>query len=353
MKKCNILSSTLIQIKAFLGKYYPELAYAVAQDKYSKLNLGRFFEQRFSIQNNKTQMIVDPGLKGLQVIISGNEIHISKELFDHPGVDVTNSMENQGVIQNNPKSLYTPDVFSTVAYLICQNHTMFQIISEIEEPIYIKYTTEFESFYNSVVVVNIMEDIEVEIIEEYESCCALNTVTNYIVQTNAKLNLTTFYQNHLSALSFCLRNIIIQDNAKYSHTLFGKGSSIILDETKILANAQSSIELFGCIDPRQNEFNVIVGIQPGALDYNFMLDHRHIVYGRGKATFTPVVIGHLPADAHSNVSSISLDQVPVNLQAEKIEQFLLPITSRSTLERIIGSQRYYKNKSKFLHFDTR
>lgn len=347
------MSASHIQIKAFLGKYYPELAYAVAQNKYSKLNLDKFFEQRFAIQTNKTQMIVDPGLTGLQVIISGNEIHISKDLFDHPGVDITNSMENQDGIQNNPKSLYTPDVFSTLAYLICQNHTMFQIISEIDEPIYIKYASDFESFYNSVVVVNIMDGIEVEIIEEYESCGALNTVTNYILQANANLSLTTFYQNHLSALSFCLRNVIIQNNAKYSHILYGKGSSSVMDESKILANAGAFVELLGCIDPRQHEFNVIVGIQPGALDYNFVLDHRHVVYGKGKATFTPVIVGHLPADAHSNVSSLDLDQIPTNLQAEKIGQFLLPITGRSSLERTVGVQRYYNNKKKFLRFDTK
>ena len=66
-------------------------------------------------------------------------------------------------------------------------------------------------------IVNIAEGIDVEIVEEFESYCAINAVTNYILQANSKLNLSTFYQNHMSALSFCLRNVIVQDTAKYSH----------------------------------------------------------------------------------------------------------------------------------------
>ena len=93
------------------------MSYSAAQDKYAKTSLDKFFEQKFIIQNNKAQMIVDPSLVGLVVIISGNEIYISKSLYDHPYVDVTNSMENKEAV-SNPKSLYTPEVFSTVSYLI-------------------------------------------------------------------------------------------------------------------------------------------------------------------------------------------------------------------------------------------
>jgi hypothetical protein len=343
------MSTNLIQIKAFLGKYYPELAYAASQDKYSKVKLDKFFEQRFTIQNNKTQMIVDPGLKGLVAIVSGNEIHISKELYDHPCVEVTNSMENKDS-NSNPKSLYTAEVFSTVAYLICQNHTMFQIVGEIEEPIYIKYKSDFETFYNSVVIVNIAEGIDVEIVEEFESLCAVNAVTNYILQANSRLNLSTFYQNHMSALSFCLRNVIVQDTAKYSHILFGKGSTCVLDESKIHANNKSSVELLACINPGQQEFHIVVGLLPGAQDYSFFLDQRHIVSGKGKITFTPVVVGHLPADAHTNISSLILDQYAPDFRADKAAEFMAPIIDRATLERNVGVQRYYSNKTKFLQF---
>ena len=344
------MSSNLIQIKAFLGKYYPELAYSVAQDKYAKVGLDKFFEQRFIIQNNKTQMIVDPHLTGLVAIVSGNEIYISKDLYDHPFIEVTNSMENKDNLNSNPKSLYTPDVFSTLAYLICQNHTMFQIVGEVEEPIYIRYTSDYESFYNSVVVVNIAEGIDVEIIEEFESCCALNAVTNYILQTNARLNLSTFYRNHYSALSFCLRNVIAQETSKYSHILFGKGSSNVLDETRVHANNKSKVELLGCINPGQREFHCIVGILPGAQDYSFFLDHRHVVSGRGKTTFTPQVVGHLPLDSHTNISSLVLDHYAEAFRAEKTAEFLGSIIERATLERTVGVERFYNNKSKFLQF---
>jgi hypothetical protein len=345
----NPMSTNLIQIKAFLGKYYPELAHSVSQDKYSKASLGKFFEQRFIIQNNKTQMIVDPLLSGLVAIISGNEIYISKNLYDHPFIDITNSMENPDS-NNNPKSLYTPDVFSTMAYLICQNHTMFNIVGEIEEPIYIKYKSDYETFYNSVAIFNVAEGIDVEIVEEFESYCALNAVTNFILQPDSRLNLSTFYNNHYSALSFCLRNVIVQDTAKYSHILFGKGSSNVLDESKIHANNKSSVELLGCINPGQREFHAIIGILPGSQDYSFFLDHRHVVSGRGKTTFTPVVVGHLPADAYTNVSSLVLDHYAEDFRAEKSAEFLSAITDRATLERTVGVERFYNNKSRFLQF---
>ena len=340
----------LIPIKTFLGKYYQELAYSSVQPKYSKSNLTHFFDQRFLIQNNKTQMIVDPTLRGLIVIISGNEVLISKDMYDHPNIEVVNSMENQDIGQNNPKSLYDATVFSTISYLICQNHTMFRIVGEVDEPIYIRHKSDYETFYSSVVVFNVSPDINIEIVEEFESYCALNSVTNYILQNNSQLNLSTFYQNHKSALSFCLRNVIVQDYAKYTHFLFGKGSSSVIDESKIMPGYKSSIELLGCINSDQHEFHKIVGVQPVELDYNFLFDHRHVVYGKGKVTFTPVIVGQLPPDSHTNIESLDLGIISEEDHLESIGGFLVPIIERATLERTIGVERFYSNKSKFLHF---
>ena len=342
-------SSNIIQIKAFLGKYYPELEYYIAQDKYVKAGFNRFFEQRFIIQSNKTQMIVDPHLVGLIAIFSGNEIQVSKDLYDHQFINIVNSMEKQD-IASNPKSLYTPEVVSTIAYLICQNHTMLEVVGQVEEPIYIRYKSDFEAFYNSVVVVNIAEGIDVEIVEEFESHCAINAVTNYILQADARLNLTTFYNNNLSAMSFCLRNVILQETAKYSHILFGKGSSNVVDESKISANDNSKVELLGCINPGSQEFHVIVGLMPVTQNYDFIIDHRNVIIGSGKSTFTPVVFGHLPVDAYTNVSSIVLDQFSPEFRNDKANEFLSEILERATLERLVGVSRFYANKSKFVQF---
>lgn len=343
------MHTNLIQIKAFLGKYYSELAYTTSQEKYAKVGINKFFEQRFLIQNNKTQMIVDPSLSGLTVIVSGNEIVVSKTLYDHEHIDVTNSMEKPPP-NYNPKSLYTPDVFSSLAYLICQNHTTFHIVGEVDEPIYIKYKADFETFFNSVVIFNVESNIDVEIVEEYESLCALNAVSNFIVGENAQLNLSTFYQNHKSATSFCLRNVIVQESGKYNHVMLGKGSANVLDETKIQAHNMSSVELLGCVNPGQQQFHTIVNVLPCPHDYNFMLDHRHVVGGKGRTSFTPVIVGHLPANAHNSVTSLILDHYAEDSRATKAAEFLHPIISRTTLERTVGVERFYNNKSKFLQF---
>src|SRR5271165_5259057 len=218
------MSTNLIPIKAFLGKYYSELNYSAIQDKYKNTKLDTFFEQRYYIQNNKVQMIVDPALTGLVVSFCGNEVHISKELYDHPNMVITNSIETTNQT-SNPRSLYNAEIFSTLAYLVCQNHTMFQIIGEVDEPIYVKYKTDYESFYNSVAVFEVVSDISIEIVEEIESYSALNSVTNYILHPAANIKLSTFYQNHLSGISFVYRNIIARDKSSFEHILFGKGSS--------------------------------------------------------------------------------------------------------------------------------
>jgi len=344
------MSDNLIPIKAFLGKYYPELSYSSIQEKYKNTGLGTFFEQRFFIQGNKAQMVVDSSLRGLIAIISGNEVQISQELYDHPNITITNSLENKNQ-NSNPRSLYNPDVFSTVAYLICQNHTMFQIVGEVDEPIYLKYRSDYETFYSSVVVVEIPTNIEVEIVEEIESYSALNAVTNYILQPTAKLNLRTFYQNHVSALSYFYRNIIAQDNSSFTHILFGKGSSNVIDENKIHSHHQSKSEFLGIVNSDGKNFHSLLFVQPGSETYSINVDYRDVLFGKANVTFFPVILGQEPSNSATiSVSNITLEEVPSEQTDVAIKKYLNDIIERATLDRMVGVERFYNNKSKFLHF---
>jgi hypothetical protein len=344
------MSTNLIPIKAFLGKYYPELHYSAIQEKYKDSGLDQFFEQRFYIQNNKIQMIVDPALTGLTVIISGNEIHISKALYDHPNVAVTNSLENKNQT-SNPRSLYNADTFSTVAYLVCQNHTMFGIDGQIDEPIYVKYKSDYETFYNSVVVFEIAEGIDVEIVEEIESFSALNAVTNYIVHEDARINLSTFYQNNISALSFVYRNIIAQDNARFNHVLMGKGSSNIIDENKVHAYSKAKTEFLGIVNSNGRKFHSILYVQPAAEDYSVSVDYRDILQSGAEVSFFPVILGQEPTNlATISVSNITLDELPKETAEEEVRKYLSDIVDRAILDRMVGVKRFYDNKAKFLTF---
>ena len=344
------MSENLIPVKAFLGKYYSELLYSASQDKYKETGLDSFFEQRFYIQNNKVQMIVDPAVTGLNILVFGNEIHISKELFDHPNVVISNSLENNQI--TNPRSLYNPETFSTMAYLVCQNHTTLQIVGEIDEPIYVKYKSDYETFYSSVLVFNISNEVEVEIVEEIESLSALNVVTNYVLSPDAKLNLTTFYQNHISALSFCYRNVITQDNSAFNHVLFGKGSSNVIDENKIHASSKSKTELLGIVNSDGKDFHSILYVEPAAQDYNIAVNYRDIIYGKAKVTYLPVIMGQVPEGdtATIEVSNITLEEIPNDRVEEEVKQFVADIVGRATLGRMIGVKRFYDNKTKFLNF---
>jgi hypothetical protein len=344
------MSDNLIPIKAFLGKYYPELNYSSIQEKYKHTRLDTFFEQRFLIQNNKTQMIVDPQLHGLIAIISGNEIQVSQELYDHPSILITNSLENNNQ-NSNPKSLYNPETFSTLAYLVCQNHTMFQIVGEVDEPIYLKYNSDYETFYNSVVIIEIEVGVNVEIVEEIESFCALNAVVNYILQPTSKLNLSTFYQNHISALSYFYRNIITQDDSSFSHLMFGKGSSNVIDENKIHAYHNSKSEFIGVVNSASRNFHSILFVKPESDQYSINVDYRDIMSGKSNVSFYPMILGQEPLDSASiTVSNIVLEEIPSEQIDSEIKEYIGDIIERATLERMVGVKRFYDNKSKFLHF---
>ncbi|HEY6438074.1 MAG TPA: SufD family Fe-S cluster assembly protein, partial [Ignavibacteriaceae bacterium] len=300
--------------------------------------------------NNKAQMIVDPGMPGLVAIISGNEIHISKELYDHPNVTISNSLENKNQ-NSNPRSLYNPDVFSTMAYLVCQNHTMFHIVGDVDEPIYLRYRSDYETFYNSVIVVEINDKLEVEIVEEIESCSALNAVNNYILHPTAKLNLTTFYQNHVSGISFFFRNIIAQDDSNYSHIVFGKGSSNIIDENKIHAHHQTKSEFLGIVNSDGKKFHSILFVQPASEKYSVNVDYRDILSGKSDVSFFPVILGQEPTDSATiTVSNVILEEMPEEEREEEIKKYIGDIIERATLERMVGVKRFYDNKTKFLHF---
>lgn len=342
------MSTNLIPIKSYLGKYYPELHYSAIQEKYAGSGIDTFFDQRFHIQNNKVQMIVDPSLPGLSAIISGNEIQISKELYDHPNVTVTNSLENKEQM-SNPRSLYNADTFSTLAYLVCQNHTMLQITGELDEPIYLKYRTEFESFYNSVIIVEVMVGIEVEIVEEIESSSALNSLTNYILQTEAKMNLFTFYNNNKSAISFTYRNIITRPAASFKHYLLGKGSSNVIDENKIMAAIGSKSEFLGIVDSNGQKFHSILSVVPENPYYSVIVDYRDILFGKADVTFFPVIIGQQTAEGSEiSVSNIDITAIPAADVESTIASYTKEIMDRFILSGTLGVKRFYDNKAKFL-----
>lgn len=344
------MSENLIQIKAFLGKYYSELLYSAAQEKYKNTSLDKFFEQRFVIQNNKAQMMVDPALHGMQVIITGHDIHISKEFYDHENVIVTNSLENENQA-TNPKSLYNPEVFSTLAYLATQNHVTFRIVGEIDEPIYVKHKSECESFCNSVVTFDVTNEIAIEVVEEIESFGALNVVTNYTLNPSSKVNLTTFYNNNLAALSFMYRNIMCGVDAEFNHTVLGKGSSNVIDENKLFAYDNSKAEFFGIVNGNRRNFNSILFVQPFSENYRVSVDYRDILYGKSSITFFPVVVGNVdPSKATIVVSNVKLEDIPEEQADVEVKKYISDIVERTTLERMSGVKRFYDNKTRFLQF---
>ena len=346
------MSPTLITVKDFLGRYYPELHYSSIQDKYRRTRLNSFFEQRFIIPSGKSQIVVDPTLSGLSIIVSGNEICISQHIQDHPNIEIK-SFTGTDDLSTDPKNLYNPEIFSTMAYLVCQDHTTCHITGEIDEPIYVKYKTDYENFSNSIVLFEVLDNLSVEIVEEIESVSALNCVINYILHKNSNIKLTTFYQNNISALSFIFRNIITQNDSVFNHFLFGKGSSNIVDENRLFTYMNSSAEFLGIVDSKNKNFHSILCVQPATpeTEYNVSIIYKDIVYGKANISFLPVVHDDNPGNkVNVSISSISLEKIPQSNIDMELSKYLKDIIDRGVLERTVGVKRFYDNKSKFLLF---
>lgn len=343
------MQNNLVQVKNYLGKYYSELFYSSSLDKYKNTELENFFDQRFSIQNNKPQMIIDSDLEGLSIVVFGNEISVSKELYDHQNIVVSNSMENPDAF-GNTKSYYNPETFSTVAYLICQNQTRFEITGELDEPIYIKYKSDFETFYNSVLHFVIHNGVDTEIVEEIESYCALNSVSNYTLNNNSRLNLSTFYKNTSAGISFVYRNVNVADHASYNSVVFGKGSSNIIDENKIILH-KSSAELLGIRNSCGKNFHSILCVDHKDTDFSTNIVYRDILHSKSNMTFYPLILGDDENNTNVAIEQRSFANLPGMVISDEIKEFIKDIIDVSIVERNENSQRFYNNKSNFLNFE--
>jgi hypothetical protein len=340
------VSTNLIPISTFLGKYFSELSYSATQEKYRNTGLDEFFEQRFVIQGNKVQMIVDPGLTGLVVTFAGNEVHISQEFFDHPNILVSNSLENSNSLVN-PKSFYNPETFSTVAYLICQNQTTFQIVGDVDQPIYVKYRSDFETFYSSVVKFEISNDVDIEIVEEIESQCALNSVMQYFIHPMAKVSLTTFYQSLLSSISMVYRDVVVGEGATFTHNLLGRGSSNAIDENKVILHHSGSLEISAVTGAENGRFHSVLSAIPTTNFYKIDVDFRSVLLGGANVSFHPTIVDQGGPAPNLQISTINAGQNPDD---SRIKDFVKDIMDRFILVRMLGVKRYYDNKSKFAPF---
>jgi hypothetical protein len=296
-------------------------------------------------------MIVDPSLPGLVATIAGNEIYISKELYDHPSVLITNSMEHQSELAENPRNEYDPEIFSTLAYLVCQNYITFQIVDNVDQPIYIRYRSEFETFYSSVVNVNLAESAEAEIVEEIESLGALNCVVNYNLAESSRLALTTFYQNNSAASSVFYRKVTILEFSDYAHVLMGKGSTNSIDENKVTLHQNANAKLIGIVNSANRKFHTIMYINPVSEKYSVSIDYKLILRGKSGVSFFPKVLGQMPAE-HTQIHA-SYIKITGELDEDKkteLKKDLSGILDMAILSSMIGVKRFYNNKTKFLHF---
>ena len=337
------MSENLTYVGDFLGKYSLELMASLTQPKYENSKLETLFRQRFRIQNNKVQMIIDASMDGLSVMVVGNEVYVSKELFDHPDIVINNSMESPTALDS--KNMYSPNTFSTISHLMCQNHTTFHILNTINEPIYVRYVNEYETFYTSLISFNLSPGINVEVVEEIASLAALNSVVNYLVGPSAKLNLVTFYQNNISSTSVFYRSIIAQQQSTFNHTLFGKGSATVVDENCIFAMDQSVCKFNNLIDSDNRHFRSILLIEPVSDSYNLSVVNREIVTNTSNVSSHLEVSGYMFDRTLKDSSSLNVECVPDDKKESMITDFVHNFEENVKSAKMAGHERFYQNKT--------
>ena len=341
------MTNNLVSVKSFLGQYYTEVYESSKQEKYKNSGLESLFEQRFIIPNEQHNVTVSNTLYGHVIEITGNKVVVSKALYENEHITVATAANSEV----NPRVLYTPNVFSTLAYLVTNNHLLVSITGPIDDPIYIKIGSHFETFQNTVVVVNIAEDIEVDIVEEVASVSAINGVINYIIGQESVLSLYTFYKNSISSVSALCRHVISRFSSTYNHVVLGKGSAIALDENKLYTYNDSQIMLLGCVDSKKYRFNSILSYHPESKDYSIVVDYRAITYDKGLVEFYPLIYGQNPNDnATISITEFSIDEILEDMQTSR-HSYLKDIMDYTNIGVLTPSvKRFYENKTNFLKF---
>jgi len=295
-------------LRNILGNAYNDIHQAALNsEKYKDSRLEDIFDQRFYIQNNRVQMIADQTLTGYQIVVNGNEIYVSLALYNNPDIIILNSVDHG--IHENSRKLFKKETFSTISYLICDNYTLFQIGKNIKDTITVRYKSDYESFYCSTLLFVVDKDVNVNIIEEYESRCSLNNVVNYILNDNSQLNLKTYYKNNLSAQSHCLRTAIVLDNSIFKHTLINENSSKVLDECKIICSPDSQIELKGKIKNSSGLFHSIIQLQADiGVKCDVKLNYRSIIQNDAVISIIPIIDIDKECITEFNIKSLIINK---------------------------------------------
>lgn len=337
------MSKKLTTVSGALKELYPDLLDLSQQEKYANTKLYKIFEQRYYFQPNRPQLFINESLDGFIIIVSGNEIEVSKTLYDNENISLMNSLDVNSFFSDAVNN-YHSDVFSNIAYLICPNKILISIDGEIDEPIYVHYKSDFECFYNSVVTFDILDGIEVDLVEEIESNSALNMVSNFKVGQGASLSLFSFYKNALSGTSLINRNVDLGNSSTFTSIVLGLGSSMVLEENNIKLSLNSQVELLGVINSRNLNFDTILNIvQPNEESYISVV-YKNILNDKSNVNLFSENINDELVILNFKEGNDLYNQYSGNLK-----DFTFDISERAILNRISGYMRFYDNKNIFFN----
>lgn len=326
--------NNLVEFGKFLGKYKEEIEGSFSLNKYAHHNLQLLLPQKYGVNISNPVIIVDTHKPGLWITAIGQKFFISEDLYNSDLIDISDSTDT------NFKKYYTPDVFSTLSYLMCRNLLSIRIKKSLNQPVYINVTSDYELLSGIPLSIELSSNVSVHVIEEISSKSFLIPSLRYTLGPRANLELSTFYKNNIASNSVLYRDITAQRETTVDHTIYCLPSSYILDETLVRAFTNAKVNIDACMSGKHTNTGLISKILPYNEPYDATVRSLDL-------SETPDAVCHTIIDdtGHTEIHlhSIHKDTTDaVNLCIQQIE-------SKSILEISDDNYRFLENRKHFLN----
>ena len=338
------------QLKQILGKYAGEITNSCNQEKYEGVNLKSFLLQKYDRQTDTPGVAIDHRLQGLEMVVSGNYIRISRDLSQHPAITIkTNNPGPES--EHNPRSNYDSNVFASMAYLLCQNFIQIVVSAFVDKVLYIRYESEFEKIYSSAIEVSIAGTAQIDIVEEINSTSAINTVMDYNVGPTAKLRLHTFHNNSAGGNTILNRNVFLDNRASFQHGVMAHGAALVLDETRLFPKFRSNTAINGIVAAASKNYHGVLTVHPSIGEYKVAIEYRNIINDKSSATFYAGVAGQDVSErSHINVQDINLGSLPRGQELQELVNFIQDMLPVINIDNRSDTERFSVQKNNFRLF---
>lgn len=336
----------LVPLRDILGIISDDFKDVSKLPKYKDSGIEAVLASRFLPSDTEAYIEVVETFDENRIVINGPSIRISKALHEADWFDVFETVGNG--IDFDITKYYGKESLSQSVFKMINSRYVINIKETPDEPIYIEYTTPCEEFTCAALVVNVLDGVEAEIIERFNSYSALNVSIDYSICKQARLNIATMHTSALSAVTMLYRYVYAGSNAEFTQYIMGYGNSCTIDETKLFPSVGSKINIDGAISTIDSKFTYILDVLPTMGDYRLQ-SFIYSMTSQSQGQFNHVALSKgLLDDGEIFASEFDVDNLSNELCKSKVFSFIKFINDTFVLERNTGSQYYYSLKQAFI-----